>query len=292
MFQKGQKVEMTTSGLNAIRLDSEQKIRTHKNGAKIAPTGVVLGMHDEDPFRVVVRLDSQPKSSKGISYDMNFWSEIKTQSSQCYTCDCESDQKDVVRTFARGPREGQTVGPICSDCEQYMETKMLLVPKDKASCEPYSLSCGSERCRNFGRFSDPNSKFLQHPCRGCAEQPKPVVSHPERCAPEVKSEVFPFEPDYSTPPAETLIDIFEDRKMSHMDAAKAMCDGSKDLFTLQENLEFIKSVIHEQNTIIQITEEMAGRLAILGSTPQFWMNLFNNHNEFLDRQKNGVCVTH
>lgn len=35
---------------------------------------------------------------------------------------------------------------------------------------PYSLSCGSETCSQNGKQSDPESAFLQVPCRGCGDE--------------------------------------------------------------------------------------------------------------------------
>lgn len=293
MLNKGQKVELTVAGLSLIRMETDGKIRTHRNGKPFASTGVVLSSAEYNRERVVIRLDSQSKSSKGDSYDVQYWQAINTDSQQCYICDEISDQEGVFRVLARGPREGQKIGPLCSGCERDMESKVLLMA-DSSRVTWFEAAHkmmlviddplkdgkpAKEQVETAIKWFDATVK-----ARGTDEQieqsRKMLVINSSLPVKDIL-----FNPDYSTPPGDTLDEVLKDKGMTHLQAARLMCGCNMSLFEVQENIEFIKRAILEPNTVIEITKEMASRLAILCSTQQFWLNRFNNHNAFLARSQ-------
>jgi hypothetical protein len=129
VFTKGQKVEMTVDGLAAIRIKPDGTIRTHRDGTQFASTGVVASV-PRNQDNILVRLDSSPNSNAGEYYAAKFWKPIGQHSQKCYACDDQCERPDVHRKLARGPREGQTIGPLCDDCERSLDSQVLLVPSE------------------------------------------------------------------------------------------------------------------------------------------------------------------
>lgn len=129
MFKKGQRVEMTPEGLRAIRLKPNETIRKHRHGGQLSSTGIVVVV-PRDKTQIVVRLDSMPESSEGEYFKAIHWQPIEEDRKQCYGCDCEVEPPGVFRELARGPREGQKIGPLCKDCEDHMESQVLLRKPD------------------------------------------------------------------------------------------------------------------------------------------------------------------
>lgn len=247
MFAKGQTVELTQAGLNLIRLDSDGNIRKHRNGKLFASTGVVLAVNDSE--WIVVRLSSKSKSSTGDSYESQYWQVIDDKTTQCYLCQRECDQNGVFRELVRGPRQGQRIGPLCMECEQDMEERVLFTRSEKFVCAVVQ------------------------------DVEKPIHK------PLKNQQTLPFEPDYSTPPGWTIRDVLEYRGLTHLEAAREMCGATVTPNAVQENLELIKRSILQPDSVIEISEEMAGRLAVIVASKGFWLNLFRNHNRFLMKAK-------
>jgi hypothetical protein len=44
----------------------------------------------------------------------------------CWCCEGKTDRPNVMRVVSRGDRKGDTVGPLCDDCEQFMERNVLV----------------------------------------------------------------------------------------------------------------------------------------------------------------------
>lgn len=44
----------------------------------------------------------------------------------CWCCNEKTDRPNVMRTVSRGDRKGDVVGPLCDDCEQFMEANVLV----------------------------------------------------------------------------------------------------------------------------------------------------------------------
>jgi hypothetical protein len=130
VFKKGQPVEMTTDGLVAIRMKPNGTIKQHRNGDQFSSTGVVVSA-PRNQNTLMVRLDSAPENSSGEYYAAKFWKPIVTDGQKCYTCDGDCERNDVRRTLARGPREGQEIGPLCDECEESLDSQVLLKPIQK-----------------------------------------------------------------------------------------------------------------------------------------------------------------
>lgn len=124
-FEKGQRVEMTTIGLHKIRLDKSEQVKKHRHGVLMASTGVVITIA-RNRSQVCVRLDSMPQSSTGVYYSSEYWKPITDQNRQCYVCDLRCPPPGVFRVPSRGPRQGQSIGPLCKSCEEYMDSLCLL----------------------------------------------------------------------------------------------------------------------------------------------------------------------
>jgi hypothetical protein len=45
---------------------------------------------------------------------------------KCWCCEQATDRPNVMRIVSRGERKGDTVGPLCDDCEQFMEANVLI----------------------------------------------------------------------------------------------------------------------------------------------------------------------
>jgi hypothetical protein len=130
VFKKGQKLEMTTDGLVAIRMKMNGTIKQHRNGDQFSSTGIVMSV-PRNKNTVMVRLDSAPQNSSGEYYAAKFWKPIVTDGQKCYACDSDCERNDVRRTLARGPREGQEIGPLCDECEESLDSQVLLEPIQK-----------------------------------------------------------------------------------------------------------------------------------------------------------------
>lgn len=140
MFTKGQRVEMTTAGIHAIRLNSDGTIRTHRHGGEYSATGVVTVV-PRDKSQVVVRLDSMHGTSEGVYYDAKLWEPLRSEQKQCYDCEQPCDRQ-VYRTLARGPRVGQRIGPLCEECEHDLDSRVLLQPEPECDeCHSVLGSC-------------------------------------------------------------------------------------------------------------------------------------------------------
>lgn len=47
-------------------------------------------------------------------------------SPKCWCCEGATERTDVKRVVSRGERKGDTVGPLCDDCEKFMEANVLV----------------------------------------------------------------------------------------------------------------------------------------------------------------------
>lgn len=45
---------------------------------------------------------------------------------KCWCCEGKTDRPDVMRVVSRGDRKGDTIGPLCDDCERFMEANVLV----------------------------------------------------------------------------------------------------------------------------------------------------------------------
>ena len=80
-----------------------------------------------------------------------------------------------------------------------------------------------------------------------------------------------FEPDWVSPPGETIADILEERGISAADLAQGMGCSSAD----------VNDLVHGRAAI---TTEVAGRLElVLGASSAFWMNRESQYREDLSR---------
>lgn len=52
---------------------------------------------------------------------------------KCWCCEQATDRPNVMRIVSRGERKGDTVGPLCDDCEQFMEQHVLIQDLPKQS---------------------------------------------------------------------------------------------------------------------------------------------------------------
>lgn len=48
------------------------------------------------------------------------------QAEKCYCCENPPERSGVFREVIRGDRKGDTVGPLCDDCERFMEQHVLI----------------------------------------------------------------------------------------------------------------------------------------------------------------------
>jgi hypothetical protein len=44
----------------------------------------------------------------------------------CWCCEGVTERPNVMRVVSRGDRKGDTVGPLCDDCERFMEANVLV----------------------------------------------------------------------------------------------------------------------------------------------------------------------
>lgn len=44
----------------------------------------------------------------------------------CWCCEGATERPNVMRVVSRGERKGDTVGPLCDDCERFMEANVLI----------------------------------------------------------------------------------------------------------------------------------------------------------------------
>lgn len=51
---------------------------------------------------------------------------------RCWCCEGDTDRPGVMRVVSRGDRAGETVGPLCDDCESFMERNVLVEAIDVA----------------------------------------------------------------------------------------------------------------------------------------------------------------
>lgn len=51
----------------------------------------------------------------------------------CWCCEGATDRPNVMRVVSRGERKGDTVGPLCDDCERFMEANVLIEDLPKQS---------------------------------------------------------------------------------------------------------------------------------------------------------------
>ncbi len=127
MFAKGQNVEMTVEGLATIRMKPDGTIKQHRNGKPFSSTGVVMAAQ-RSADNVLVKLDSAPNNNGGEYFAAKFWKLVEQNTAKCYACDDPCERQNVHRTLSRGPREGQTIGPLCDDCERSLDSQVLLKP--------------------------------------------------------------------------------------------------------------------------------------------------------------------
>jgi hypothetical protein len=128
VFSKGQNVEMTVEGLAAIRMKPDGTIKQHRNGQPFSSTGVVMSTQRSGQGNVLVKLDSAPNNNGGEYFAAKFWKPVEQNTAKCYACDDPCERPNVHRTLSRGPREGQTIGPLCDDCERSLDAQVLLKP--------------------------------------------------------------------------------------------------------------------------------------------------------------------
>lgn len=48
------------------------------------------------------------------------------QPPKCWCCEGVTERPNVMRVVSRGDRKGDTVGPLCDDCERFMEANVLI----------------------------------------------------------------------------------------------------------------------------------------------------------------------
>ncbi len=53
-------------------------------------------------------------------------SEQPAKQPRCWCCEGATERPNVMRVVSRGERKGDTVGPLCDDCERFMEQHVLV----------------------------------------------------------------------------------------------------------------------------------------------------------------------
>jgi hypothetical protein len=98
-----------------------------------------------------------------------------------------------------------------------------------------------------------------------------------------KKKPKPFDPDWSSPPKDTIAELMAEKGFDQYDLAVEMCADPSDIDEASKWYLVLDFIFHlPDEPRFKTSRDTCKRLArSLGGTSQFWWNRFENHRKFL-----------